>query len=90
MRVAEFIGNDKAVKSLIEFLQTTEAGGRERVYTRSDEWECRVDRKEEEELTPSRPHSISEAGFRRTESVQKPEIIKDGQKERKCMISEPN
>lgn len=44
------MGNDKAVRSLIEFLQATEVGGREGVNKRSREWEVRADMVGEEEL----------------------------------------
>lgn len=38
------MGNDKAVRPLIEFLQATEMGGREGLNERKKEWESRVDR----------------------------------------------
>lgn len=44
------MGNDKAVRPLIEVLQATEMGGREGVNERTKEWENRVDEEGEVEL----------------------------------------
>lgn len=47
---AELMGNDRAVKPLVEFLQATEIGSREGSNERSKEWESRVDGEGEEDL----------------------------------------
>lgn len=48
--VAEVMGNDKAIKPLIDYLGATEVGGREGADKRSEEWGDRVDREGEDEL----------------------------------------
>lgn len=45
--VADTMGNDKAIKLLIEYLEATEIGGREGANRRSEKW---GDRDEEDEL----------------------------------------
>lgn len=81
--MAETMGNDKAIKPLIDYLAAIEIGGREGANRRSKEWGG-ADWMESGKMsrTLSSPHHFK-AGNRRTKSFQIPEAVFEGEKELK-------